>query len=200
MIEFTSLATMIVATLFINNVLLFSFLGLESLVSTEEKPKNALKLSLSLIFVLPLVSMVGFWIYHTLLFSTNELGEVIKDFTYFQTFVFVVTSTVVIVLFNVLIKRLFPKLYALIGTFTTQLVSNTIVLGVLLINISSVDTIQNSFYLSLFAAIGYGFVLTLLTFIEKHLHQAPVPKGFKGLPIQLIILSIIALILLGLSV
>lgn len=200
MIEFTSLATLVVATLFINNVLLFSFLGLESLTSTEEKPKNALKLSLALLIVLPLVSVTGYTLYHQLLISTNEFGEVVRNFTYFQTFLFVVTSTVVIIVLNVLIKKVFPKLYVLIGSYMAQLVSNTLVLGVLLINVASVDTLANSFYLSLFAAIGYGFVLTLLTFIEKHLSQAPVPKGFKGLPMQLIILSIIALILFGLSV
>ncbi|MBU1093778.1 MAG: hypothetical protein KKH01_04880 [Firmicutes bacterium] len=200
MIEFTTFAQLIVATIFLNNVLLFSFLGLESVTTIEEKPKNALKLSIALLFVLPLVSVISFWIYHNLLLTLNDTGEVVRDLTYLQTFVFVVTITVVVVIFNVLIKKVFPKLYMFIGQSTIQLVANTVVLGVLLINISSVDTLANSFYFSVFAAFGYGLVLMILTFIEKQLQQAPIPKGFKGLPIQLIILSIITLILYGLNV
>jgi len=200
MIEFTTFAQLIVATLFLNNVLLFSFLGLESVTTIEEKPKNALKLSLALLLVLPIVSVISFWIYHNLLLSVSDTGEVLADLTYLQTFVFVITITVVVVLFNVLIKKFFPKLYAFIGQYAIQLVSNTVVLGVLLINISSVDTLANSFYFSVFAAFGYGLVLMILTFIEKHLQESPIPKGFKGLPLQLIILSIIALILYGLNV
>jgi len=200
MIEFTTFAQLIVATLFLNNVLLFSFLGLESVTTIEEKPKNALKLSIALLLVLPLVSVISFWIYHNLLLSVSDTGEVLADLTYLQTFVFVITITVVVVIFNVLIKKVFPKLYAFIGQYSIQLVSNTVVLGVLLINISSVDTLANSFYFSVFAAFGYGLVLMILTFIEKQLKEAPIPKGFKGLPLQLIILSIIALILYGLNV
>jgi len=200
MIEFTTFAQLIVATIFLNNVLLFSFLGLESVATIEEKPKNALKLSIALLFVLPLVSVISFWIYHHLLLTVSDTGEILRDITYLQTFVFVITITVVVVLFNLVIKRVFPKLYAYIGQQAIQLISNTVVLGVLLINIRSVDTLANSFYFSIFAAFGYGLVLMILTFIEKHLKEAPIPKGFKGLPLQLIILSIIALILYGLSV
>lgn len=201
MIEFTTLAQLIVATIFINNVLLFSFLGLESLETIEEKPKHALKLSVALLFVLPLVSVISFLIYHSLLYTVDSsTGEVLKDLTYLQTFVFVITISVIVVIFNVLIKKVFPKFYGYIGKYTIQLVSNTVVLGALLINISSVDTLANSFYFSVFAAFGYGLVLMILTFIEKQLKDAPVPKGFKGLPMQLIILSIIALILFGLNV
>ncbi len=200
MIEFTSFAQLIVATLFLNNVLLFSFLGLESVTTIEEKPKNALKLSIALLFVLPLISVISFWIYHTLLLSVSDTGEVLVDLTYLQTFVFVITITVIVVIFNVLIKKVFPKLYAFIGQYSIQLVSNTVVLGVLLININSVDTLAQSFYFSVFAAFGYGLVLMILTFIEKQLQEAPIPKGFKGLPLQLIILSIMALIFFGMSV
>ncbi|MCF7929942.1 MAG: hypothetical protein K9L02_00340 [Acholeplasmataceae bacterium] len=200
MIEFTSLAQLIVATIFLNNVLLFSFLGLESVTTVEEKPKNALKLSIALLFVLPLVSVISFWIYHNVLLKVNDTGDILRDVTYLQTFVFVITITVVVVIFNVLIKKVFPKLHSFLGQQSIQLVSNTVVLGVLLINISSVDTLANSFYFSVFAAIGYGLVLMILTFIEKQLQDAPIPKGFKGLPLQLIILSIIALIFYGLSV
>jgi len=200
MIEFATLAQLIIATLFINNVLLFSFLGLESVTTIEEKPKNALKLSISLLLVLPLISVISFWIYHTLLLRVNDMGEVISNLTYLQTFVYVITITVVVVIFNLLIKKVFPILYAFIKQYSIQLVSNTVILGVLLININSVDTLAQSFYFSIFAALGYGLVLLILTFIEKQLQHAPIPKGFKGLPLQLIILSIIALIFYGLSV
>ncbi len=200
MIEFTTLAQLIVATILINNILLFSFLGIESLPTVEQKPKHALKLSVALLFVLPLVSVISYLIYHGLLYKVNDTGDVIKNLTYLQTFVFVITISIVVVMFNVFIKKIFPKFYAYIGKYTIELVANTVVLGALLINIASVDTLANSFYFSIFAAFGYGLILMILTFIEKHLKDAPVPKGFKGLPMQLIILSIIALILFGLNV
>jgi Na+-translocating ferredoxin:NAD+ oxidoreductase RnfA subunit len=44
---------------------------------------------------------------------------------------------------------------------------------------------------------GYAFVLNILKFIENQLEMKVVPKSFQGLPLQLIILSIMALIFSG---
>jgi electron transport complex protein RnfA len=74
---------------------------------------------------------------------------------------------------------------------------STIVLGSVIVITSSVTTLLESVLLSLVVVFGYAFVLNILKFIENQLEMKVVPKSFQGLPLQLIILSIMALIFSG---
>lgn len=197
MIQFTSLFDLMVAAFIIQNIVVFSFLGLESLNTVGSNPKQALKLGVSLMFILPFVSAVSFLVYNGLLFSIDDLGEVTKDYTYLNTILFVFIIVAVVVLLNMVTKKVFPKVYAYTSDTSLSLTTNTVLLGSLLLSVGSFTTVFESFIYGFVAALGYTFVLVMLSFTTKQLEDAPIPKGFKGLPLQLIILAIIALIFSG---
>lgn len=199
MIEFTTFIQMIIAAVLINNVLLQSFLGIEVIEENVPSPKEIFKLLLALVISVPFASGLGYVVYHQVLFSMNELGEVTRDLTYFMTLISVVIVVIVMLTVAQLIKKVFPKVHELHVNYTNQLITTSLVLGSVLIIVASAQTLLESVLLGVFISIGYGLVLMFLTLIERQLVDAPVLKGFRGLPLRLIILAIIALIVSGFS-
>jgi electron transport complex protein RnfA len=197
MIEFQTFFELILVTVILNNVVLTYFLGIESVGQLNKKPSEVLKLSVALLIVLPIVSVLSYLLYSNVLFTVDELGVVITDLTYLRTIVFVFIIIVVTYIMYGLTKTLLPKVFAYAGQQMKSLTINTVVLGSLLLNVTSVSSVLDSALFAVFVAFGYGLVLMLLTFVEKQLEDAPIPESFKGLPMQFIILAVIALIFSG---
>ncbi len=187
MVEFSSIQEIIILTFVLNNVLLGQFLGLEEVTDLTKKPSSIIGLFVSLITVLPLLSMIIFGLYNSLLIG----------YEHFTTLVIIVVSTVFIGLFMFIIKSINSDLLKE-SSVLKRLFTSTLVLGILIFNIGSMSSLLDTFLYSVFVVLGYITVLVLLTFIEKALEQSNIPSGYKGIPLQLIILGIIGLILNGL--
>lgn len=197
MIEYQTLFELVLATVVINNIVLTYFLGIESVGQLNKKPEEALKVSVSLLLVLPVVSLISYLLYSNVLLTVDDLDVVIQDITYLRTIIFVFIIIAVVYVVYGLTKVLLPKVFAYAGEHVKQLTLNTVVLGSLILNISSVDSALDSVLFALFVVLGYGVVLFLLTYVEKQLEDAPIPNSFKGLPMKFIILAVIALIFSG---
>ncbi len=152
---------------------------------------------LVILIVLPLSSMISFVVQQSLLIEIDALGEIVRDLTYFRT----ISSIVVIILVNYivlgLLSKFFPNQFKNLQNDFKGVLPSTIVLGSVIVITSSVTTLLESVLLSLVVVFGYAFVLNILKFIENQLEMKVVPKSFQGLPLQLIILSIMALIFSG---
>jgi electron transport complex protein RnfA len=105
-----------------------------------------------------------------------------------------------VALVRLLLSVLFPKVLTYADTYLKHFSMHTMILGSLLVMVSSVTTVLESVVFAVSASLGYGLVLLFVSAIEKQLKDAPIPKGFKGLPLQLIILALIALIFSAFSV
>jgi electron transport complex protein RnfA len=194
MIEFSSLIGLILGALVLQNVLLTFFFGVESLESIKKEPKEVLRFTVALLLVLPFVSALSFFIKDTLLVAFDELGVIVYDLTYLNTLILVMLMVLSVALVRLLLSVLFPKVLTYTDTYLKHFSMHTMILGSLLVMIASVSTIVESVVFAVTASIGYGLVLLFVSAIEKQLKDAPIPKGFKGLPLQLVILALIALI------
>lgn len=194
MITFTTLVELIIGTLLIQNVLLSFFFGVESLESIKKEPKDVLRFTVALLLVLPIASVFSFIIKDSLLIQFDELGVVLYDLTYLNTLILVALMVLTVALVRLLLSVLFPKVLAYADTYLKHFTIHTMILGSLLVMVASVSTVLESFVFAVSASIGYGLVLLAVSAIEKQLNQAPIPKGFKGLPLQLVILALIALV------
>lgn len=194
MIEFSSLIGLILGALVLQNVLLTFFFGVESLESIKKEPKEVLRFTVALLLVLPFVSALSFFIKDTLLVAFDELGVLVVDLTYLNTLILVALMVLSVALVRLLLSVLFPKVLTYVDTYLKHFSMHTMILGSLLVMVASVSTIVESVVFAVSASIGYGLVLLFVSAIEKQLKDAPIPKGFKGLPLQLVILALIALI------
>jgi electron transport complex protein RnfA len=152
---------------------------------------------LVIFIVLPLSSMMSFVIQQSLLIELDALGEIVRDLTYFRTITFIVVIILVNYIVLGLLSKFFPNQFKNLQNEFKGVLPSTIVLGSVIVITSSVTTLLESVLLSLVVVFGYAFVLNILKFIENQLEMKVVPKSFQGLPLQLIILSIMALIFSG---
>jgi Na+-transporting NADH:ubiquinone oxidoreductase subunit E/electron transport complex protein RnfA len=141
--------------------------------------------------------MMSFVIQQSLLIELDALGEIVRDLTYFRTITFIVVIILVNYIVLGLLSKFFPNQFKNLQNDFKGVLPSTIVLGSVIVITSSVTTLLESVLLSLVVVFGYAFVLNILKFIENQLEMKVVPKSFKGLPLQLIILSIMALIFSG---
>jgi electron transport complex protein RnfA len=197
MIEFTNLFEMIIAAVFVSNIILSFYLGIDHQLFIEKKHTMINKRVLVILIVLPLSSMMSFVIQQSLLIELDALGEIVRDLTYFRTITFIVVIILVNYIILGLLSKFFSNQFKNLQNDFKGVLPSTIVLGSVIVITSSVTTLLESVLLSLVVVFGYAFVLNILKFIENQLEMKVVPKSFQGLPLQLIILSIMALIFSG---
>jgi electron transport complex protein RnfA len=197
MIEFSNIFEMIIAAVFVSNIILSFYLGIDHQLFIEKKHTMINKRVLVILIVLPLSSMISFVIQQSLLIEIDALGEIVRDLTYFRTITFIVVIILVNYIVLGLLSKFFPNQFKNLQNEFKGVLPSTIVLGSVIVIKSSVKTLLESVLLSLVVVFGYAFVLNILKFIENQLEMKVVPKSFQGLPLQLIILSIMALIFSG---
>jgi electron transport complex protein RnfA len=197
MIEFSNIFEMIIAAVFVSNIILSFYLGIDHQLFIEKKHTMINKRVLVILIVLPLSSMISFVIQQSLLIEIDALGEIVRDLTYFRTISFIVVIILVNYIVLGLLSKFFPNQFKNLQNDFKGVLPSTIVLGSVIVITSSVTTLLESVLLSLVVVFGYAFVLNILKFIENQLEMKVVPKSFQGLPLQLIILSIMALIFSG---
>ena len=197
MIEFSNLFEMIIAAVFVSNIILSFYLGIDHQLFIEKKHTMINKRVLVIFIVLPLSSIISFVIQQSLLIEIDALGEIVRDLTYFRTITFIVIIILVNYIVLGLLSKFFPNQYKNLQNEFKGVLPSTIILGSVIVITSSVTTLLESLLLSLVVVFGYAFVLNILKFIENQLEMKVVPKSFQGLPLQLIILSIMALIFSG---
>lgn len=200
MMTFTTLLQLILATMFLQNMLVYFFFGVESLEQVRHSPKEVLRFTVSLLLILPLVSALSFYIYQNVLIKFDDLGVIVQDYTYVKTLLLIGLMVFVVSTTRLLLSLLFPKVLIYVDQYIEHLSMHTLILGSLLVMLTSVQTITESVVFAISASVGYGLVLLAVAAIEKQLEHAPIPKHFKGLPLQLIILALIALIFSAFSV
>jgi len=197
MIEFSNIFEMIIAAVFVSNIILSFYLGIDHQLFIEKKHTMINKRVIVILIVLPLSSMISFVIQQSLLIEIDALGEIVRDLTYFRTITFIVVIILVNYIILGLLSKFFSNQFKNLQNDFKGVLPSTIVLGSVIVITSSVTTLLESVLLSLVVVFGYAFVLNILKFIENQLEMKVVPKSFQGLPLQLIILSIMALIFSG---
>ena len=200
MIEYTSILHLIILGMLLNNTMLYFFLGIDTLKEEYQSTKDILKTTATLLILLPIISVISYLVFHNLMYQVNEVGEVTLDLTYIQTFVYAVIILVVSYVVILIVKTISQKLYQWISSKHQQLIVTTLLLGNVLININSVSSVLESFVFSVSVSIGYGIILWMLSKIHQQLEGGKIPVHYQGLPLQLIILSILALIFSGFAI
>ena len=197
MIEYTSILHLIILSMLFNNTMLYFFLGIDTLKEEYQSTRDIFKTTITLLILLPIISVMSYVVFHNLMYQVNEVGEVTLDLTYLQTFVYAVIILVVSYAVMMIIKVISQNLYKWISSKHQQLIVTTLLLGNVLININSVSSVLESFIFSVSVSIGYGIILWILSKIHQQLDGAKIPVHYQGLPLQIIILSIMALIFSG---
>ena len=190
----------IVSAIFVNNILLSQFLGICPFLGVSNKLSTATGMSGAVCFVITLATVVTYLI--------NQYLLVPFKLEFLQTIAFILVIAALVQMVEIVLKKTSPGLYQALGIFLPLITTNCAVLGVALTVVTKEFTFGGEPHMlnlgeatvyALATSIGYGLAMILFAGLREHLAMNNVPKAFRGLPIALITVSIMALAFLGFS-
>lgn len=179
----------IIAAVFINNFVLVKFLGLCPVVGTSQKLDTAVGMGLATTFVLTIASLMSYLV--------NTYILVPLDAKYLATISFIFVIAVIVQITEMVLKKVSLGLYKVLGIFLPLITTNCAVLGVALLNLNSNFNLTQSVFNGFFSALGFTLVLVLFAAIRERLNSANTPSIFKGIPIALITIGLMAIAFMG---
>lgn len=192
----------IVSAIFVNNILLAQFLGICPFLGVSNKLSTATGMSGAVCFVITLATVVTYLLNQYLLvpFGLDK---------FMQTIVFILVIAALVQMVEIVLKKISPSLYQALGIFLPLITTNCAVLGVAITVVTkefsfggSAPHLMNLGEATVYAfatSLGYGLAMILFAGLREHLAGNDVPKLFKGLPIALVTVAIMAMAFLGFS-
>lgn len=190
----------IISAIFVNNILLAQFLGICPFLGVSNKLSTATGMSGAVCFVITLATVVTYLI--------NQYLLVPFKLEFLQTIAFILVIAALVQMVEIVLKKISPSLYQALGIFLPLITTNCAVLGVALTVVTKEFTFGGEAHMlnlreaTIYAfatALGYGLAMILFAGLREHLAMNNVPKSFRGLPIALITVSIMAMAFLGFS-
>lgn len=179
----------IIAAIFVNNVVLSQFLGVCPFLGVSNKISTSAGMAGAVTFVIVLATIVTYLIQHYILIPFG-IG-------FMQTIVFILVIASLVQMVEIILKKLSPALYQALGIFLPLITTNCAVLGVTILVIKKNYSLLEGVIYGGASAIGFGLALIIMAGIREQLELANVPKGMKGVPITLLTAGILALAFMG---
>lgn len=158
---FGSIFSIIVGSIFINNVIFAKFLGCCPFMGVSKKIDASLGMGMAVTFVITLASGITWLVYHFLLAPFG--------LDYLQTIAFILIIAALVQFVEMAIAKTSPSLYKALGVFLPLITTNCAVLGVAIINIQEgynfIETLVNGFSV----AVGFSLALVLLAGIRERI-------------------------------
>lgn len=182
-------AVILVATVLVNNFVLVRFLGLCPFMGVSRNLEGATGMALATTFVLTLSSVSSYLVNSYLL---EPLG-----LEYLRTISFILVIAAVVQFTELVVRKVSPLLYQLLGIYLPLITTNCAVLGVALLNVQESHGFLESAVYGFGAAVGFSLVMILFAAIRERVAVADVPRPFEGAAIALITAGFMSLAFMG---
>lgn len=185
----TEYLVILLGTVLVNNFVLVQFLGLCPFMGVSGKLETAMGMSLATTFVLTLSAACSYLVYHYLL---EPFG-----LSYLKTISFILVIAVMVQFTEMVVKKVSPVLYRILGIYLPLITTNCAVLGVALLNLKKDNDFIASLFYGLGGALGFSLVLVLFAAARERINVADVPQHFKGPAIGMITAGLMSLAFMG---
>jgi electron transport complex protein RnfA len=179
----------IVAAVFVNNIVLTKFLGLCPFIGVSNKVDTAIGMSGAVTFVMVIATIVTYLLQQYILIP---LG-----ISFMQTITFILVIASLVQLVEIILKKVSPSLYQALGIFLPLITTNCAILGVAILAVQKDYNLMESVVYAIGNAVGFGLALTTFSGIREQLNLVDVPKGMQGVPIAFIIAGLMAMAFAG---
>ena len=184
----TSIASILLAAILTNNMVLSKFLGICPFLGVSKKTDTALSMSIAVTLVMVVSTAVTWPIYHFIL-SPN--------YTYLETIVFILVIAAIVQFIEIVLKRYIKPIYNALGIYLPLITTNCAVLGITMLNITNELGFVQSLVNALGAGLGFMLAMLLFSGVRERLETANIPEFLKGLPITLVAAALVSLSFLG---
>ena len=180
----------IIAAVFVNNIVLNQFLGICPFLGVSKKVSTAVGMTGAVTFVMTLATLVTYLL-HAYLLVPLELE-------YLRTITFILVIATLVQMVEIILKKISPALYRALGVFLPLITTNCAVLGVAILAIGMEDaTMIKALVFAIANAIGFGLAIIVFSSIREYLDLVDIPKGMKGVPIALLVAGLLSLAFMG---
>ncbi|WP_448531226.1 electron transport complex subunit RsxA [Pseudothermotoga sp.] len=176
------------SALLINNYVFIRFLGICPFLGVSKKLDTAVGMGFAATFVLVMSSVITWFVNRLLVVSGLEFLRTVS-------FILVIATFVQFIEF--VIKKNSPALYEALGIYLPLITTNCIILGVAILNAQAKYGLLEAIFHALGAGLGFLLALVIFAGIRERLELYELPKPFEGLPIALILASIISMAFMG---
>jgi len=185
----TEFLLLLLSTALVNNVVLVKFLGLCPFMGVSRKMDSALGMGMATTFVLTFATAASWMLEHWLL---QPLG-----IQYLRILAFILVIAATVQFTEMVIRKVSPGLYQVLGIYLPLITTNCAVLGVALLNIMEEHAFAESLLYGFGSAVGFTLVLLLFAGLRERLALAQVPAAFSGAPIGFIVAGLLSLAFMG---
>lgn len=189
-IDFSTLLTIAVGAIFINNFVLSRFLGICPFVGVSKSVEASIGMSMAVMFVMTLAGFVTYFVNKIL---------VVAGVPYLTTVSFILVIAALVQFVEMFLQKFNPVLYSSLGIYLPLITTNCAVMGVALLNIKEGYNIIEVIVFSFCAAIGFGLALIIMAGIRERLDITDVPRSMEGAPIAFIVAGLLSLAFMGFS-
>jgi Na+-transporting NADH:ubiquinone oxidoreductase subunit E len=191
--------SLLVKTIFIENIALSFFLGMCTFLAVSKKVKTAMGLGVAVVVVLGIAVPVNQIIYQAILAPgaldslmgiTDPTKSIDLSFLSFITFIGVIAALVQIL--EMVLDKYFPALYQALGIFLPLITVNCAIFGAVSFMVAKNLTLGESIVYGIGSGIGWALAIVLLAGLREKMKYSDVPDGLKGLGITFITTGLMA--------
>ena len=180
----------LIAAVFVNNIVLAQFLGICPFLGVSSKVSTSVGMSGAVLFVMTLATMVTYLLHEFILVPAG--------LDYLRTITFILVIAALVQMVEIILKKVSPPLYQALGVFLPLITTNCAVLGVAILALAlDGGSLLKAVFFAVSNSIGFALALILFASIREHLELANIPKGMKGVPINLLVAGLLSLAFLG---
>ena len=187
--------SIIVKSIFIENLALSFFLGMCTFLAVSKNVKTALGLGVAVIVIQAITVPANNLIYQYLLedgaLSWAGVEDSNLEFLGLISYIGVIAAMVQIL--EMTLDKYFPPLYNALGVFLPLITVNCAILGGSLFMVERQYTFIESVEFGIGSGVGWALAIAALAGIREKLKYSDVPHGLRGLGITFIIVGLMAM-------
>ena len=183
--------SLLVKSIFIENMALSFFLGMCTFLAVSKKVKTSFGLGVAVVVVLTIAVPVNNLVYTNIL-KENALVEGVElSFLNFIAFIGVIAALVQIL--EMVLDRFFPPLYNALGIFLPLITVNCAIFGGVSFMVTRDYNFAESVVYGFGSGVGWLLAIVALAGIREKMKYSDVPPGLRGLGITFITVGLMAL-------
>lgn len=195
-----NLISLFVRSIFVDNMIFATFLGMCSYLAVSKNVKTALGLGVAVTFVLVVTLPINYWLQTKVLSEDSFLGV---DLTFLSFILFIAVIAGIVQLVEMVIEKFSPSLYNQLGIFLPLIAVNCAIMGGSLfmqqrIGLPATDPkaitgIGSAVVYALGSGLGWLIAIVSFAAIREKMAYSNVPAALKGLGIAFITVGLMAM-------
>ncbi|MFA0195574.1 NADH:ubiquinone reductase (Na(+)-transporting) subunit E [Vibrio artabrorum] len=183
--------SLLVKSIFIENMALSFFLGMCTFLAVSKKVKTSFGLGIAVVVVLTIAVPVNNLVYTHILKENALVEGVDLSFLNFIAFIGVIAALVQIL--EMVLDRFFPPLYNALGIFLPLITVNCAIFGGVSFMVTRDYNFAESVVYGFGSGVGWMLAIVALAGIREKMKYSDVPPGLRGLGITFITVGLMAL-------